>query len=158
MFIQGHSGQKKVPPGCPQGAPQDASQQNSTKAFAYARTVIWAYANGYLGIRKQLFGRTQTVITLRLTPCNSVPLPTLVPLHTSKRAFWGAVRTNGGAWGTNASGGNVGHEVATANETEDGNAVVLVQDTQRAQHLSQRGAAGGHVVDDQHILLAYRLA
>ena len=33
-------------------------------------------------------------------------------------------------------GGNVGHEVATANETEDADAVVLVQDTQRAQHLA----------------------
>ena len=35
--------------------------------------------------------------------------------------------------------GHIGHEVATANEAEDGDAVVLVQDTQRAQHLAQRG-------------------
>ena len=32
--------------------------------------------------------------------------------------------------------GHVGHEVATANEAEDGDAVVLVQDAQRAQHLA----------------------
>ena len=60
---------KSVPLRCPPGAPQE----NSTTAFAYTRTVVWAYANGCLGIRKRLFGRTQTVITLRQTPCNSVP-------------------------------------------------------------------------------------
>lgn len=32
--------------------------------------------------------------------------------------------------------GHVGHEVATANEAEDCYTVVLVQDTQRAQHLA----------------------
>ena len=56
---------KSVPPMCPLGAPQ----KKSTKAFAYTQTVVWAYANGCLGIRKQLFGRTQTVITRSLTPC-----------------------------------------------------------------------------------------
>ena len=60
---------KSVPQVCPLGAPQE----NSTTAFAYTRTVVWVYANGCSGIRKRLFGRTQTVITLRQTPCNSVP-------------------------------------------------------------------------------------
>ena len=60
---------KSVPLVCPLGAPQE----NSTTAFAYTRTVVWAYANGCSGIRKRLFGRTQTVITLRQTPRNSVP-------------------------------------------------------------------------------------
>ena len=32
--------------------------------------------------------------------------------------------------------GHIGHEVATANKAEDGDAVVLVQDAQRAQHLA----------------------
>ena len=49
---------KSVPPRCPLGAPQ----KNSTKAFAYTQTVVWAYANGCLGIRKRLFGYTQTVV------------------------------------------------------------------------------------------------
>ena len=52
----------------------------------------------------------------------------------------------------------LGHQIMATYEAEDGDAVVLVQDSQRAQHLAQRRTAGGHVVDDQHVLLAYRLA
>ena len=40
-------------------------------AFAYTRTVIRAYANGRLGVRERLFGRTQTVITRHFTPIPS---------------------------------------------------------------------------------------
>ena len=35
--------------------------------------------------------------------------------------------------------GHIGHEVATANEAEDGDAVVLVQDAQRAQPFPTAG-------------------
>ena len=55
--------------GAPQ-VPHGAPQENSTKAFAYMQTVIWAYANGRLGARKRLFGHTQTVNRCRQTPSN----------------------------------------------------------------------------------------
>ena len=79
---------KSVPQVCPLGAPQE----NSTTAFAYTRTVVWAYANGCLGIRKRLFGRTQTVITLCQTPCNSVPFSCFRDTYFFKKGLWGAPR------------------------------------------------------------------
>ena len=79
---------KSVPLVCPLGAPQKIS----TTAFAYTRTVVWAYANGCLGIRKRLFGRTQTVITLRQTPCNSVPFSCFRDTYFFKKGLWGAPR------------------------------------------------------------------
>ena len=48
----------------------------------------------------------------------------------------------------------IGHEVTPANEAEDDDAVVLVEDAQCTQHFAQGGAAGGDIVDDEHILLA----
>ena len=79
---------KSVPQVCPLGAPQE----NSTTAFAYTRTVVWAYANGCLGIRKRLFGRTQTVITLCQTPCNSVPFSCFGDTYFFKKGLLGAPR------------------------------------------------------------------
>ena len=76
----------------PQVCPLDAPQENSTTAFAYTRTVVWAYANACLGIRKRLFGRTQTVITLCQTPCNSVPFSCFRDTYFFKKGLWGAPR------------------------------------------------------------------
>ena len=77
-----------MPQVCPLGAPQE----NSTTAFAYTRTVVWAYANGCSGIRKRLFGHTQTVITLCQTPCNSVPFSCFRDTYFFKKGLLGAPR------------------------------------------------------------------
>ena len=46
------------------------------------QTCIWAYANSRLGIRKRLFGRTQTVENSLQTPC-------LLPLREHFRSTFG---------------------------------------------------------------------
>ena len=60
------------------------------RLFGRTRTVVWAYANGCLGIRKRLFGRMQTVITLCQTPCNSVPFSCFRDTYFFKKGLWGA--------------------------------------------------------------------
>ena len=70
--------------------------------------------------------------------------PALVPLDSS--------RSPGGIFGAASEG--IGHEVVATDEAEDADAVVLVEDAQGAQNLTEGASAGGDVVDDEHVLLA----
>lgn len=48
---------------------------------------------------------------------------------------------------------NIGHQIFSADEAEDGDAVIFIEDTEGTKHLAQCRPAGGNIVDDQHVLL-----
>ena len=43
------------------------------------------------------------------------------------------------------------HQIFTTNEAEDGDFIVLIENTERTQNLIQRWTAGGDIINNQNI-------
>ena len=48
----------------------------------------------------------------------------------------------------------ISHQIFTTYEAEDTDIIVCVHNSESTENLIERGAAGGHIIDDQYILLA----
>ena len=47
----------------------------------------------------------------------------------------------------------IGHKIPATNKAEYGDAIVLIQDSEGTEHLTQCGTAGSHIVDHKNVLL-----